>query len=201
MNQFLRTAACVGMACFAMATAPAQALTLQSPNCAASTVTQFQPGYVSCLGSFVDNMDNQLTGTNGVFAAINSGFQLNTSTYFSSDHFNAGGNPFAQNEGSRDDGVINFDNAQTGTFVLGLKQGNGFSLYLFNAANVAGGISSMAYDTNGVKTNSGIGLSHAGFFGTPTTAPIPEPETYAMLLAGLGLLGFAARRKKAVKLA
>ena len=26
--------------------------------------------------------------------------------------------------------------------------------------------------------------------------PIPEPETYAMLLAGLGLLGFAARRRK-----
>ncbi|SFU69806.1 DVUA0089 family protein [Nitrosospira multiformis] len=27
------------------------------------------------------------------------------------------------------------------------------------------------------------------------TTPIPEPETYAMLLAGLGLLGFMARRK------
>lgn len=27
-------------------------------------------------------------------------------------------------------------------------------------------------------------------------APIPEPETYAMLLAGLGLLGFASRRKQ-----
>ena len=26
--------------------------------------------------------------------------------------------------------------------------------------------------------------------------PIPEPETYAMLLAGLGLLGFIARRRK-----
>lgn len=25
---------------------------------------------------------------------------------------------------------------------------------------------------------------------------IPEPETYAMLLAGLGVLGFAARRRK-----
>jgi hypothetical protein len=25
---------------------------------------------------------------------------------------------------------------------------------------------------------------------------VPEPETYAMLLAGLGLVGFAARRKK-----
>jgi hypothetical protein len=29
-----------------------------------------------------------------------------------------------------------------------------------------------------------------------TTTPVPEPETYAMLLAGLGLLGFAARRRK-----
>ena len=27
-------------------------------------------------------------------------------------------------------------------------------------------------------------------------SPIPEPETYAMLLAGLGVLGFAARRRK-----
>lgn len=26
---------------------------------------------------------------------------------------------------------------------------------------------------------------------------VPEPETYAMFLAGLGLLGFAARRKQA----
>lgn len=26
--------------------------------------------------------------------------------------------------------------------------------------------------------------------------PVPEPETYAMLLAGLGILGFAARRKR-----
>jgi len=28
-----------------------------------------------------------------------------------------------------------------------------------------------------------------------TTAPIPEPETYAMMLAGLGALGFLARRR------
>lgn len=27
-------------------------------------------------------------------------------------------------------------------------------------------------------------------------APVPEPETYAMLMAGLGMLGFAARRRK-----
>jgi hypothetical protein len=26
--------------------------------------------------------------------------------------------------------------------------------------------------------------------------PIPEPETYAMMLAGLGMLGFTAKRRK-----
>lgn len=33
---------------------------------------------------------------------------------------------------------------------------------------------------------------------TPTVGVVPEPETYAMLLAGLGLVGFMARRRKQV---
>ena len=32
--------------------------------------------------------------------------------------------------------------------------------------------------------------------GTLTISAIPEPETYAMLLAGLGLMGFVARRRR-----
>ena len=31
---------------------------------------------------------------------------------------------------------------------------------------------------------------------TPVVTAVPEPETYAMLLAGLGLIGFTARRRK-----
>ena len=34
-------------------------------------------------------------------------------------------------------------------------------------------------------------LNDAGVF----AAPVPEPETYALMLAGLGLVGFAARRR------
>ena len=39
---------------------------------------------------------------------------------------------------------------------------------------------------------------HAGtyVFGYSTITPVPEPETYAMLLAGLSLVGIAARRRK-----
>ncbi len=32
-----------------------------------------------------------------------------------------------------------------------------------------------------------------------TLAPVPEPETYALMLAGLGLVGFAARRSRAAR--
>ncbi len=38
--------------------------------------------------------------------------------------------------------------------------------------------------------------TYTGSFASPLAA-VPEPETYAMLLAGLGLVGFAARRRKA----
>jgi len=38
-----------------------------------------------------------------------------------------------------------------------------------------------------------IGLDGVHIF---ATAVIPGPETYALLIAGLGMLGFAARRRK-----
>jgi hypothetical protein len=37
-----------------------------------------------------------------------------------------------------------------------------------------------------------------GHFAMAVTTIVPEPETYAMLLAGLGLVGFIARRRKQI---
>jgi hypothetical protein len=50
-----------------------------------------------------------------------------------------------------------------------------------------------------LDTNSGNAISGSTLFSFNLNAivPVPEPETYAMFLAGLGLMGFAARRRKA----
>ena len=37
---------------------------------------------------------------------------------------------------------------------------------------------------------------HAGATGSRGCYFVPEPETYALMLAGLGFVGFAARRRK-----
>ncbi len=49
---------------------------------------------------------------------------------------------------------------------------------------------------NGGPSMNQVGWRQVSMTLNQQTAPIPEPETYAMMLAGLGLLGVAARRRK-----
>lgn len=44
--------------------------------------------------------------------------------------------------------------------------------------------------------SGGIGMDLVTFGDLTAIAPVPEPETYAMMLAGLGLLGLAAKRRR-----
>jgi hypothetical protein len=50
-----------------------------------------------------------------------------------------------------------------------------------------------AYSFTVYGDQPGVGF---GVYDMTVSVPIPEPETYAMLLAGLGLLGVVARRRK-----
>jgi len=64
-----------------------------------------------------------------------------------------------------------------------------------------GGISSFTFTT---EANHGYQLLIAGtkdlagasYAGNISVSPVPEPETYAMLLVGLGLIGFMTSRRK-----
>lgn len=73
-------------------------------------------------------------------------------------------------------------NGQTGLFVSQYASGYGIDYYFPG------------------QGNSPFPLTHV-FSGSAEltyifTAPVPEPETFSMLFAGLGLLGFVARRRK-----
>ena len=52
-----------------------------------------------------------------------------------------------------------------------------------------------AYD---IRVNGNIVSDNgASFGGAVMLMPVPEPEAYGMMLGGLGILGFLARRRKA----
>ena len=64
-------------------------------------------------------------------------------------------------------------------------------------AELAGTVitASVRFDGGDVLTYSGT-MGIVGHDVAANLVPVPEPETYAMLLAGLGLLGFVGSRRK-----
>jgi hypothetical protein len=51
---------------------------------------------------------------------------------------------------------------------------------------------SLAYDIGTIAAGQSVTIGYSYTF----AQAVPEPETYAMLLAGLGLMGFVARRRQ-----
>jgi hypothetical protein len=93
-------------------------------------------------------------------------------------------------------GTLNLLAPIDGAFAIALKSSTNFSLYYFNGVGPA--IGSLAYSTIGTSVNRrGLpqDLSHATLYLT-NAVPVPEPETYAMLLAGLAGIGFVLRRRQ-----
>jgi len=166
------------------------ALTTVSPDCNLSVLS---PSYFDCGGSFAGNNQNQEAD---VLAYIQTTWAQTFTDQGSSDTPVTFG-PFTGNPDTAT-GTLTFDFAIDQAFVLTLKAGNQFSLFYFDGSGPA--ISSIDYSTLGVNVNNqGVanGLSHATIYAGNLVPGIPEPETYALMLAGLGAVGFMARRRRA----
>ena len=89
-------------------------------------------------------------------------------------------------------GSASFGNNETASWTVyggaGLDAGD-FNSFLLQV-NATGGFRSAA---SGVLNTDTAGIASIHF---APAAPVPEPETYAMLLAGLGLMATIARRRR-----
>jgi len=85
--------------------------------------------------------------------------------------------------GSADDQVVKSTTAVNGADTLSLTYGAspGGNYYL---------------SVMGITSGSSGGI-YNGAISVAAPAPVPEPETWAMMIAGLGAVGFLARRRKA----
>jgi hypothetical protein len=92
-----------------------------------------------------------------------------------------------------DSGTLNFDYLTGNRYLIvaSLQAGvsNGGTVDFYNTASLSG-----VTLTPGTTMSA---LSGTDYFnlGSTVAPPIPEPETYALMLAGLGLVGWAARRR------
>jgi len=101
------------------------------------------------------------------------------------------------------DHPYDFANTQTGTgnsgFVFGLTSQEAGQLQTL--LNPLGGNFSSLRAGLGAAASNATGGNETFFMANSTALPptaIPEPESYAMILAGLGMLGFIARRRKRI---
>ena len=78
-----------------------------------------------------------------------------------------------------------------------------FDLYdiaFFSNGSAPGSFATYTMWAGNVQGGTALYLNSAFVTRTPgAVSAVPEPETYAMLLAGLGMLGFAARKRGAAK--
>ncbi len=185
MSNFLIRA--VAAPLLALAFAPG--LASAAVSCTDSIVTDdtsINPSYVSCTGSFAGNT----SGGTITFDGVDYDFIGKTG------NDGSGSGPFGAFGADYKSGVLTFDTPWTGTFVLGLKAGNDYSLYKFSSV---AGVSQIFFDTLGVAVNRkgiGLGLSHVSLYGGEPVPSVPEPETYALMLAGLGVVGLQLRRRR-----
>ena len=168
-------------------TALASQAALVSAGTYTCSLTDVTPGATACSGAWAGNDKNQTADVLTELGVLSAG----TWAYVGSSDTATTFGPFTGNPESNN-GTLTLDGPISGTFAIALKGGNEFSLYVWEDV----------MDVNAVLFTMGgqSALSHASLYQSDRLVPaIPEPSTYALMLAGLGAIGLVARRRRAQK--
>lgn len=176
----------MGIALFNISTAFAVPLTLAGDEIDAAIIRNTDGGYGYALGRITGyGLDNPFTVQNGA---------TDTKEYIGTFALNVDADQFAikyLSSAGWQDGISfklsDLDFIPNG-YLIGLTVDTNLAGYTLN-------FGSDFVEINWGNTRFTNETYFIGKFVTTAIAAVPEPETYAMLLAGLGLVGFQARRR------
>jgi len=178
---------------------------------ASYSLTGLVGGPLANPGSFMAYVDASVADANATLDFVLSGFKsldgfnsyqdvftltINSSEMYSGSFNLGGGGTSSTSFGSGTAVTVNQYGVNPGTSIGwngGTTTVTGLKFNLLEGNNTF----LFAYSAPGLANGGGQGLGDEGWgVKSATVSAVPEPETYAMMLAGLGLMGTIARRRK-----
>jgi hypothetical protein len=183
------------------------AATTFSVPAAALTVDEYEDAYLSSTVCLTTAIDPNASECGGVFEGNNVGNgsggsapgEALTEEYIANRWgITADGVTYESPEDANGEAGVGFEfdlgGTIEGSFVVAVKQSGGFTLFYYEESAPVDSLTYLGYGGTGLLNAD---ISHFTVYGS-VTPPIPEPSTYALMLAGLGVVGWMARRRRPV---
>ncbi|TXT26728.1 MAG: hypothetical protein FD134_438 [Gallionellaceae bacterium] len=202
-------AAGIALAVFAM---PSQAAIVDfqdviSGNCASYYSGAVQSGGFNFTGNPVDSnlfvCNAGVIGSNTTAALINANLrsvvtmaQVGGAAFSLNSFFAGGRNPQGYYSLATSIDILgNLVGGGTVSTSVVLDSSSSYAWAQYSLSPSFSNLSSVTFTAQGNGNRPEFLIDDISINAAPVPAPVPEPESYAMLLAGLGLMGFAARRR------